>query len=378
MLQRIQQAVGRQLPPQGSRAGVNLSGGLDSRMLLGALGTQLNPGSLRTYTFGQEGCDDKRLAQQLAQIVGTQHQSLSLPADYLLEYAPIGVRLTDGMDSCIHIHSVANVDRQASEVDFLYTGFYVDSITNPAGTREWLVRIDDDTALNLHYEYMHRLFPRDPAEEIFTPEFLGATRDEFDASFRQTVNEFKGDTMFTWVEGVEITQRQRRLIQCGNDLVRWQVECRTPFTDTDFVDFCVALPPAHRLERYLFTDVFVRNYPKLAKVPNDRTGMPFVVDFRYLSQQAKHNMRFWLFQRGIGERPQYRRKLLSQYDVWFRTALRPWVEETLLDTRSLQRGIIQPAALQRTLNEHMTGAVNRTREIGMLLSIELWHRAYMP
>lgn len=377
MLELIEQAMARQLPAEGQRAGVNLSGGLDSRMLIGALGKQTDAHNLHTYTFGQEDCDDVRLAAQVAHAMGTQHQSLPLPPDYLLQYASTGVRLTDGMDSCIHIHSVANIDQQAREVDFLYTGFYVDSITNPAGTREWLVHVDDDTALRQHYEYMHRLFPQERDEDIYTPEFIKATREEFDASFRETVMEYKGSTMFTWVEGVEVTQRQRRLIQCGNDLLRWQVECRTPFTDTDFVDFCMALPPAHRLERYLFTQVFTRSLPKLAKIPNDRTGMPFIVDAQYLSKQVQHNLRYWLHQHGLGQRPQHQRKLYADYRQWFRTVLRPWVEETLLDNKTQQRGILQPAALQRIVHEHMTGAVDRTREIGMLLSNELWHRAYL-
>jgi len=377
MMELMQKAVARQLPGEGERAGVNLSGGLDSRMLIGILGKQTDARNLHTYTFGQEDCDDVRLAAQVAQAMGAPHQSLPLPPDYLLRYAATGIRLTDGMDSCIHIHSVANIAQQAREVDLLYTGFYVDSITNPAGTREWLVPVDDDTALRQHYEYMHRLFPQDREEDIYTPEFVRATHEEFDASFRETVMEYKGSSMFTWVEGVEVTQRQRRLIQCGNDLVRWQVECRTPFTDTDFVDFCMALPPAHRLERFLFTQIFTRSFPKLAKIPNDRTGMPFIVDAQYLSKQARHNLRYWLHQHGMGKRPQHQRKLYANYGQWFRTVLRPWVEETLLDRKTQQRGILQPAALQRVVNEHMTGAVDRTREIGMLLSTELWHRAYI-
>jgi asparagine synthase (glutamine-hydrolysing) len=53
------------------------------------------------------------------------------------------------------------------------------------------------------------------------------------------------------------------------------------------------------------------------------------------------------------------------------------VEKILLDRRSLERGILQPGALRRIVQEHTVGAANRTREIGMLLSIELWHRAYI-
>jgi asparagine synthetase B (glutamine-hydrolysing) len=332
---------------------------------------------LQTYTFGIPNCDDISIARQTAHAVGAPHQEFSLPSDYLEEYAGLGVRLTDGMDSCIHIHTLANLDAQAREVDVLYTGYYIDSITDSDGTREWLVRFDDDTSLQLLYAYMHRIFPHDPPEAVFTPEFLAATGDEFASSFRQTAIEVKGDSMSSWLESVEIVHRQRRLTQFGNDLVRWQLECRTPFTDADVVDFCLALPPGLRMDRILFTEILVEHFPRLAKIVNDRTGMPFLVDARYLSLQARHNLRYLLYQRGLSRKPMHQRKLYARYDQWFRTDLRDWVERTLLHPIALDRGIVQEAALRRVLDEHMSGAADRTREIGMLLSVELWHQAYM-
>jgi hypothetical protein len=281
------------------------------------------------------------------------------------------------MDSCIHIHTLANLNTQAPLVDLLYTGYYIDSITDSDGTREWLVRFDDETSLGLLYDYMHRIFAQDRPDTIFTPEFLAATGDEFTASFRQAAIEVKGDSMSTWLEGVEIIHRQRRLTQFGNDLVRWQLECRTPFTDADVVDFCLALPPGLRMDRVLFTETLVEYFPRLAKIDNDRTGRPFLVDARYLSLQARHNLRYLLYQRGLSKKPQHERKPYARYDLWFRTVLRDFVERTLLHPTSLARGIVQEAAIRRVLDEHMTGAANRTREIGMLLSVELWHRAYV-
>ena len=338
LLHLIKQAVARQLPAADVRGGMNLSGGLDSRMLLGVLATQTDVRSLRTFSFGMEGCDDVAIGQKIARLVGAQHHALPLPSDYLLSYAQLGIRLTDGMDSCIHLHSLANIATQAAQVDFLYTGYYIDSITDSDGTREWLVRFDDDTSLRLHYDYMHRIFPHESDADVFTPEFLAATREEFAAAFGQAAIEVKGDSMSSWLEGVEIVHRQRRLTQFGNDLVRWQLECRTPFTDADLVDFCLSLPPGLRMDRELFTDTFVTRFPKLAKVPSDRTGMPYLIDARYLSKQARLNLHFLLYQRGLVSIPRHQRKLYARYDLWFRTSLRPWVEQVLLDRRALNAG----------------------------------------
>ncbi len=377
LVRLYKQSAARQVPDGALRGGMNLSGGLDSRMLLAALSTQMDARNLHTYSFGIEGCDDVALGRQAAQTVHAPHHALPLPDDYLMTFAPLGVRLTDGMDSSIHIHSLANITAQAQEVDLLYTGFYSDSITDSDGTREWLVRFDDETSLRLHYEYMHKIFPNDPDSAIYTPEFLAATQEEFKAAFRQAVGEVKDVTMSSWLDSVEIVHRQRRLTQFGNDLIRWQLECRTPFTDTDVVDFCLKLPPALRMDRCLFTGTLVNHFPRLAKVPNDRTGMPFLVDARYLSLQARINLHYWLQKRGlVRDRPKHKRKLYARYDLWFRSSLRPWLESILLDRRTLERGILRSEIIRQMVQEHMAGA-DRTRELGMLLSVELWHRAYI-
>ena len=377
LVRLYKQSASRQVPDGAVRGGMNLSGGLDSRMLLGVLATQMDARNLQTYSFGVDGCDDVALGRQAAHTVHAPHRALPLPDDYLLTFAQLGVRLTDGMDSSIHIHSLANITAQAQEVDLLYTGYYSDSITDSDGTREWLVRFDDETSLRLHYEYMHKLFPNDPDPAIYTPEFLAETQEGFEAAFRQAVGEVRDVTMSNWLDSVEIVHRQRRLTQFGNDLIRWQLECRTPFTDSDVVDFCLKLPPALRMDRCLFTGTLVNSFPKLAKVPNDRTGMPFLVDARYLTLQARINLQYWLHKRGlVRNRPKHKRKLYARYDIWFRTSLRPWLEGILLDRKTLERGILRAEVIRQIVQEHMAGA-DRTRELGMLLSIELWHRAYI-
>ena len=63
----------------------------------------------------------------------------------------------------------------------------------------------------------------------------------------------------------------------------------------------------------------------------------------------------------------------QRYDEWFRTVLRGWVEETLLQPESLERGYFNPDVVRRIVTEHMNGA-NHTVKIGALMSLELWHR----
>ncbi len=71
-----------------------------------------------------------------------------------------------------------------------------------------------------------------------------------------------------------------------------------------------------------------------------------------------------------GQRP------YKDYNGWFRTALEPWVRETLLRPHALERGYFKPAYVRRLVDEHMAGA-NHGGKLGALLSLELWHRQFL-
>jgi asparagine synthase (glutamine-hydrolysing) len=62
---------------------------------------------------------------------------------------------------------------------------------------------------------------------------------------------------------------------------------------------------------------------------------------------------------------------------WFRGPLRHLLEDTLLSPRCLERGWFEPAALRATVEDHVTGRRDRARELWTLLTLELWHRAWI-
>ena len=59
-----------------------------------------------------------------------------------------------------------------------------------------------------------------------------------------------------------------------------------------------------------------------------------------------------------------------------RTVLRPWVEDILLDRHTLGRGYFNPDYVRNLVAEHMAGA-NHARKLGVLLTLELWHRQFI-
>jgi asparagine synthase (glutamine-hydrolysing) len=62
---------------------------------------------------------------------------------------------------------------------------------------------------------------------------------------------------------------------------------------------------------------------------------------------------------------------------WFRRELRPVAYDLLLDPRTLRRGILDGAAVQALLDEHLAGRANHGYRLWELLCLELWFRTYL-
>jgi len=62
---------------------------------------------------------------------------------------------------------------------------------------------------------------------------------------------------------------------------------------------------------------------------------------------------------------------------WFRGPLRPLLEDALLSPASLARGYFDASSLRGYVADHVEGRRDRSRELWTLLTLELWHRAFI-
>jgi asparagine synthase (glutamine-hydrolysing) len=62
---------------------------------------------------------------------------------------------------------------------------------------------------------------------------------------------------------------------------------------------------------------------------------------------------------------------------WFRNQLKEEVAQLLLEPRTVQRGYFNPQAVRELLDEHFQGRRDRSGEIWLLLTFELWHRNFL-
>jgi asparagine synthase (glutamine-hydrolysing) len=61
---------------------------------------------------------------------------------------------------------------------------------------------------------------------------------------------------------------------------------------------------------------------------------------------------------------------------WLRAESGAYIEEVLLADRTLDRGLFRPEAVRRLVAEQLAGA-DRSAKLGLLLTVELWHRLFI-
>jgi asparagine synthase (glutamine-hydrolysing) len=62
---------------------------------------------------------------------------------------------------------------------------------------------------------------------------------------------------------------------------------------------------------------------------------------------------------------------------WFKRELKDLLQDTLNDQRTRERGLLNPRAVGRLMAEHQLGRRDHAHQLWSLLTLELWHRAFI-
>jgi asparagine synthase (glutamine-hydrolysing) len=65
------------------------------------------------------------------------------------------------------------------------------------------------------------------------------------------------------------------------------------------------------------------------------------------------------------------------FGVWMKGKWGDVARDVLLDSKSRQRGIIEPAAVERLIGGHASGEVEGADALWSLLNLELWYRTHI-
>jgi asparagine synthase (glutamine-hydrolysing) len=370
----MRQAVNRQ-----ARAplplGVLLTGGLDSRAILGMLSESGYP--IKTLTFGVSDCDDENSASAMARALHLPHKFFTLEPDYLAHLGAKAARITDGLKSSVHCNMIGPLSQIVQEANVLYKGFLGGTIHGYIVSNDRLAPMRDEVWFEHVFDERNRIFKERDMANMYSDNVYGQVRD----IPRQSLRKAHARSHSTWWVDrdsyIDLYEEDVRFTIQGVQLARSLALVRTPLMDKDLLRFTMSVPPGYRVNKNYYRRAVTSAFPELAKVPYSGTRRPLDEhSFRELRMRVDEQTRWWLRQRGLHFVKMAQPHPYADYANWMRRQLRPWLEKTLLSPQALNRGYFQPTYIRNLVAEHMAGC-DHTRRIGVLLNLELWHRQYM-
>jgi asparagine synthase (glutamine-hydrolysing) len=182
------------------------------------------------------------------------------------------------------------------------------------------------------------LFQPDAVKSLTDPDTVGKVLRYFDAP---NVESLTDRMLYT---DLMIRVPDHNLVMGDRMSMACSLEVRAPFVDPRMVEFASALPPEMKIRgwrlKYLLRQVAGRYLPpEVVRRPKQGFGFP------------------------VG--------------TWMRRDLRRLVEHRLHDSRLVAEGVFRAAPIERLLNQHMSGRVDHSYRLWLLLGLEIWHEIYI-
>ena len=367
----LEQSVHRAVK-QSDTLTVPLSGGLDSRFILGLANKEKR---VHAYTWGVPGCRDLIYAEKTSQKIKCEHDLFEFSPNYLQDYADKGVWLTEGQIPVVNFHVLPYVDRLTEGGNLtLLDGYAGDAVLGGNFIKPaWLNNSNTAEVADNLWDWRLNSTVQKFQKSKEVSDFI----KEAKPLFMQTYAEYQGETSMDVVMAFLMDNRVRRVTVGGTELFRTQFAVKQPFMDVDLINAINSVPHEWRNRHRLYVDVLKQTAPDVAAVAWQRTCIP--VSSPYVFS--------WL---SLAGQKAYReaRKIIplpdlmgndspSQFGVWFREDLHSYVESVLFSEQTYDRGVLPMTLLEQVWKKHLANESDASAFLGAAMSIELFSRLFM-
>jgi asparagine synthase (glutamine-hydrolysing) len=348
------------------KLGMAMTGGLDTRVILASHPPE--PGSLPGYTFGSKYRDtyDVRIGRQVARLCQQSHEVLEVGDEFLRQfpkYAERSAFITEGTVDLFRASDLYLSEKVRQIAPAKIVGTYGSEIVRQA--------------------VMFK--PVAPAEGLFRPEFLVHINSATDTYLRlreQHPVTFAAFRQSPWYHHGILALEQS------------QLTVRSPFMDNEFVRAAYRAPIGSTSDDDVRVRLIQEGSPALGGIRSDRgvggngsrLGSLLARAFGEFTFKAEYAFDYgmpqalarvdhllsWLHM----ERLFLGRHKLVHFRLWYRDKLADYVREMLLDSRTLSRPYLQPAAVRAIVDGHTRRGLNYTTAIQKLLTLELLQRLF--
>lgn len=357
---------------------VLLSGGLDSRSVLGAIDKkQLN--EITAVTFGVSKCDDITVAKNVTRELCVKHLVIEYTPDELAEFAKDVVTLTEGQDTVnvSYIPFVANLMREKG-IRYHLQGYMFDLLLGGSFLSKEFFRIKSYSEFLQALERKYSLFQPSELKKLLAEKlhkYIPSARKEL----AKLAYEAKGDSFPNKADYFAINTRVRRYTLMGSVLFREFIEELLPTIDNDVIKIISQIPPRLRFNYFVYREFLLALNRELAKIPYQKTLLPPILPTRLW----RLSFVVWLLKQIIDRISRGKIRYTHTY-FNFSEILRTspaWtklLKESLMSESSLiyKLGYLNKSYISILVNEHLVGRKDNGEKLAFLISLELFLQSF--
>jgi len=360
------------------RLGLSLSGGLDSRAILG--GVAERGSALKTYTLGLPGCADERLAARMAEVCKSTHRFIPINEADLEDFESLARMMVTLSDGLYHPHE--STERVA--LNYLESRPFDVMLRGHGG---------EIAKAALAYPFqagraMVDMAPGDVVRSLFVKSSLAGsninmasllTNDMHEATDGAAWRMFQQAAEPAVAAGLSnidlcvylyIDQCIRRQVVASLSLFRSKVGVRLPYLDRNFLTSLLQLPVEKRWAGE-FHHYFIHHFaPQLESIPDSNTGAPLNAGPLRLFITDKANA--VLKRLGVTGFRHY-----TEFQKWQRKYFSEVTKQILFSEQSLARNYYKREGLREIYDLHVSGQKSYAHFLGTAVAIELWHRIFV-
>lgn len=349
------------------KIGISLTGGLDTRIVMANI--EMPTEKYPCYTFGSKYRDsfDVKVARKVALKSEQNHQVLQLGKTFLSNfslYADKTIRISDGYCGVSSAYEVYLNGLAREIAPIRMTGNYGGEILR--GIEGVLKFVSGNK--QLYNPDIH-------------PYFIDAAKTLADL-YKSS------DNALTFNLFYEIPWYRNH----GFVIEQSQLTPRTPYLDNDLVALVYRAPPNVRNNMKISLRLIADGNEELLSILSDRgfcgnirfplsKAIEVYYEFLFKAEYAyNYGMPQWLaaidykLRRYELEKYFLGRHKFSHFRIWYRDELSHYIENILLDEKSLNRSYLNRNKVKKIVKSHITGHRNYTTDISKLLNLELIHR----
>lgn len=348
--------------PTGRRCSISLSGGLDSRLLIGAAVRERL--DVSAVTFGPDRSDDHLIASQVADCLGVaHHRFVDLPGAAAACF-DLGVSRTAGMANVLDLWGLQHGPGIHATTDLLVNGiggneflgflaFDLVRYSRPRKTgylTQWLIEKLNPGWSGADLTQMRRSLAPDAAP---LAERIGAFW-----------NACPAQTPLARVYHFYFEEKSRKSNALGVATDDLFAEPVAPFLDYDVADIALRIPPRQRMLAHFYRAFFTAHYPALAAIPYSRTGLSAS------ASTARIIARKFTRRLSAG-------RSASPWTQWLPQHLIADLKKLLAQENELAN-LIPYSVLHRRIHAALAGDPSATMAVGQLLTLESFLRRFKP